>query len=203
MVNPGSRLSLQSHRHRSEHWLVARGQALATVNDEEKLFEEGKHIFIPQSARHRLENPGKELLEVIEVQKGDYLGEDDITRYQDDYGRSGTKTPEQIFKQWMNSEIIDATNKRELREIENSPTAIQERFGSELVFGTGGLRGIIGAGLNRMNIYVVRKATQGLADYINKQYPVNSGQQVAIAYDTRHYSREFAKRQPRYWLPME
>ncbi|MDD3851718.1 MAG: mannose-1-phosphate guanylyltransferase/mannose-6-phosphate isomerase [Bacillota bacterium] len=193
VVNPGSRLSLQSHRHRSEHWLVARGQALATVNDEEKLFEEGKHIFIPQSARHRLENPGKELLEVIEVQKGDYLGEDDITRYQDDYGRSGTKTPEQIFKQWMNSEIIDATNKRELREIENSPTAIQERFGSELVFGTGGLRGIIGAGLNRMNIYVVRKATQGLADYINKQYPVNSGQQVAIAYDTRHYSREFAQ----------
>jgi phosphoglucomutase len=193
VVYPGSRLSLQSHRHRSEHWLVARGQALATVNDEEKLFEEGKHIFIPQSARHRLENPGKELLEVIEVQKGDYLGEDDITRYQDDYGRSGTKTPEQIFKQWMNSEIIDATNKRELREIENSPTAIQERFGSELVFGTGGLRGIIGAGLNRMNIYVVRKATQGLADYINKQYPVNSGQQVAIAYDTRHYSREFAQ----------
>ncbi len=193
VVNPGSRLSLQSHRHRSEHWLVARGQALATVNDEEKLFAEGKHIFIPINARHRLENPGKELLEIIEIQKGSYLGEDDIVRYKDDYGRSETKTPEQIFQQWMNSEIIDFASKRELREIENNPTAIQERFGSELVFGTGGLRGIIGAGLNRMNIYVVRKTTQGLANYINKQYPVNSRQQVAIAYDTRHYSREFAQ----------
>ena len=193
VVTPGNRLSLQSHRHRSEHWLVAIGRALVTVNDEEKLLPEGSHIFIPVNARHRLENPGQELLEVIEVQKGDYLGEDDITRYQDDYGRSGSKTPDQVYQQWIQSDIIDAASKRDLREIENNPTAIQERFGSELVFGTGGLRGIIGAGLNRMNIYVVRKATQGLANYINKQYKGNPGQRVAIAYDTRHYSREFAQ----------
>lgn len=191
-VNPGSRLSLQSHRHRSEHWLVARGQALVTVNDEEKLLAEGKYIFIPVNARHRLKNLGKELLEIIEIQKGDYLGEDDIVRYEDDYGRSGAKTAEQVYQQWLDSELIDPAAKRELREIANDPKAIQERFGSELVFGTGGLRGIIGAGLNRMNVYVVRKATQGLANYINKQYPATK-QQVAIAYDTRRYSREFAQ----------
>ena len=91
------------------------------------------------------------------------------------------------------SELIDPATKQELLEIENNPTAIRERFGSELVFGTGGLRGIIGAGLNRMNIYVVRRATQGPADYINKHYPKNSRKQVVIAYDTRHCSREFAQ----------
>lgn len=192
-VNPGSRLSLQSHRRRSEHWLVAGGQALVTVNGEKKLLPEGTHIFIPVNARHRLENPGKEPLEIIEIQQGDYLGEDDIVRYEDDYGRSGSKTPEQAYRQWLDSELIDPATKQELLEIENNPTAIRERFGSELVFGTGGLRGIIGAGLNRMNIYVVRRATQGLADYINKHYPKNSRKQVVIAYDTRHCSREFAQ----------
>ena len=86
-VEPGQRLSLQSHEHRSEHWVVTQGPALVTVNDLEKLFNTGEHIFIPKKARHRLTNPGKKQIKIIEVQLGDYLGEDDIIRYADDYQR--------------------------------------------------------------------------------------------------------------------
>ncbi len=86
-VSPGQRLSLQSHRYRSEHWVVVRGPALVTLDDRERLLAEGEHVFIPKEARHRLANPGREEIKVIEVQIGTYLGEDDIIRYQDDYHR--------------------------------------------------------------------------------------------------------------------
>ena len=86
-VEPGQRLSLQSHEHRSEHWVVTQGPALVTVEDREKLFNTGEHIFIPMKARHRLANPGKKQIKIIEVQLGDYLGEDDIIRHEDDYQR--------------------------------------------------------------------------------------------------------------------
>ncbi len=86
-VKPGGRLSLQSHRYRCEHWLVAKGQGLVTIDDENKLLAEGEYAFIPIGARHRLENPGEGLLEIIEIQRGSYFGEDDIIRYEDDYGR--------------------------------------------------------------------------------------------------------------------
>ncbi len=86
-VEPGQRLSLQSHAKRSEHWVVVQGPALITVGDQEKLFQTGEHIFIPQQARHRLANPGPDPIKIIEVQLGSYLGEDDIVRYEDDYQR--------------------------------------------------------------------------------------------------------------------
>ncbi len=86
-VNPGKRLSLQSHQYRSEHWLVVKGQALVTLDKEEKPLKEGEAVFIPVKTRHRLKNTGKDLLEIIEVQRGTYFGEDDIIRYDDDYGR--------------------------------------------------------------------------------------------------------------------
>jgi mannose-6-phosphate isomerase-like protein (cupin superfamily) len=91
VVAPGQRLSLQSHEHRSEHWIVIQGPALITVDDQEKLFNPGEHIFIPKKARHRLANPGTEPIEIVEVQLGDYLGEDDIVRYADDYQRDVRK----------------------------------------------------------------------------------------------------------------
>ena len=87
MVEPGQRLSLQSHEQRSEHWIVTRGPALITVGDREQLFDTGEHIFIPRQARHRLANPGTDPVTIIEVQLGGYLGEDDIIRYADDYQR--------------------------------------------------------------------------------------------------------------------
>ena len=88
VVKPGQRLSLQKHHHRSEHWIVVRGAARVTVNELVKTVHENELIYIPIGAVHRLENPGKIILELIEVQTGSYLGEDDIIRIEDDYQRS-------------------------------------------------------------------------------------------------------------------
>jgi mannose-1-phosphate guanylyltransferase/mannose-6-phosphate isomerase len=88
IVKPGSRLSLQKHHHRSEHWIVVRGAARVTVNDLVTTVHENESIYIPIGAVHRLENPGKILLELIEVQTGSYFGEDDIIRLEDDYRRA-------------------------------------------------------------------------------------------------------------------
>jgi mannose-6-phosphate isomerase len=87
-VTPGGRLSLQSHKHRSEHWTVVNGTATVTVDDKVKTFTRGQSIDIPLGAKHRLENFGRDDVEIIEVQFGDYLGEDDIVRYEDVYSRS-------------------------------------------------------------------------------------------------------------------
>jgi mannose-1-phosphate guanylyltransferase / mannose-6-phosphate isomerase len=87
-VTAGERLSLQKHHHRSEHWIVVRGTARVTVDDLVKIVHENESIYIPIGAVHRLENPGKILLELIEVQTGSYLGEDDIIRIEDDYKRT-------------------------------------------------------------------------------------------------------------------
>jgi len=88
IVKPGQRLSLQKHYHRSEHWIVVRGTARVTVNELVKTVHENESIYIPMGAVHRMENPGKIMLELIEVQTGSYLGEDDIIRIEDDYRRS-------------------------------------------------------------------------------------------------------------------
>jgi mannose-1-phosphate guanylyltransferase / mannose-6-phosphate isomerase len=88
VVKPGGRLSLQLHHHRAEHWVVVRGAARVTIGDETKILHENESTYIPSGAKHRLENPGKIELELIEVQTGSYLGEDDIVRIEDDYRRS-------------------------------------------------------------------------------------------------------------------
>lgn len=88
VVNPGAALSLQLHHHRAEHWIVVRGTARVTRGDDVFLVSENESTFIPLGTRHRLENPGKVSLEMIEVQSGAYLGEDDIVRFEDTYGRS-------------------------------------------------------------------------------------------------------------------
>lgn len=87
-VNPGGRLSLQMHYHRSEHWIVTAGAAKVTIGEVTKMVHENESVFVPQSTKHRLENPGKINLEIIEVQNGSYLEEDDIVRFDDVYGRS-------------------------------------------------------------------------------------------------------------------
>ena len=95
-----------------------------------------------------------------------------------------------IYQEWLSNPYFDEDTKAELRAIEGDENEIKERFYIDLEFGTAGLRGVIGAGINRMNIYVVRRATQGLANYIIKQGGADKG--VAIAYDSRHMSPEFA-----------
>jgi mannose-1-phosphate guanylyltransferase/mannose-6-phosphate isomerase len=87
VVNPRERLSLQLHHHRSEHWVVVKGTAKVTVGEKEKIIHENESTYIPKSTLHRLENPGKVPLEIIEVQNGEYVGEDDIVRIDDIYGR--------------------------------------------------------------------------------------------------------------------
>lgn len=86
-VNPGCSLSLQKHDFRAEHWVVVSGLAKVEIDGKEILLKENESTFIPLGAKHRLSNPHNDLLTLIEVQSGDYLGEDDITRYKDDYGR--------------------------------------------------------------------------------------------------------------------
>jgi mannose-1-phosphate guanylyltransferase/mannose-6-phosphate isomerase len=88
MVKPGAALSLQMHHHRAEHWIVVSGTAEVTVGDKVMLLSENQSTYIPLGQTHRLANPGKVPLEIIEVQSGSYLGEDDIVRFQDTYGRS-------------------------------------------------------------------------------------------------------------------
>jgi mannose-1-phosphate guanylyltransferase/mannose-6-phosphate isomerase len=87
VVKPGASLSLQMHHHRAEHWIVVRGTAQVTRGDSSYLVSENESTFIPLGTRHRLENPGCVPLEMIEVQSGSYLGEDDIVRFEDIYGR--------------------------------------------------------------------------------------------------------------------
>ena len=88
MVNPGASLSLQMHHHRAEHWVVVAGTALVEKDGVEELVGENQSTYIPLGCRHRLTNPGKIPVELIEVQSGPYLGEDDIVRFEDRYGRS-------------------------------------------------------------------------------------------------------------------
>ncbi len=96
----------------------------------------------------------------------------------------------ETYQSWLNDDYFDGETKKELRSIEGNQEEIEDRFYQELEFGTGGLRGILGAGTNRMNVYTVRKATQGLANYIKKQGGEEKG--VAISYDSRRMSPEFA-----------
>ncbi|MEI8265160.1 MAG: cupin domain-containing protein, partial [Betaproteobacteria bacterium] len=87
-VKPGAALSLQKHHHRAEHWIVVRGTAEVTCGDNKLLLTENQSTYIPLGEVHRLANPGKVWLEIIEVQSGSYLGEDDIVRFEDVYGRT-------------------------------------------------------------------------------------------------------------------
>lgn len=87
-VKPGHRLSLQMHHHRSEHWIVVSGTAKVTCGDQQVLLTNNQSTYVPQCTAHRLENPGVISLVLIEVQNGEYLGEDDIIRFQDDYART-------------------------------------------------------------------------------------------------------------------
>ena len=87
-VKPGSSLSLQVHHHRAEHWVVVEGTAMVQLNDAKQLLSENQSTFIPLGCKHRLSNPGKIPLKIIEVQSGPYLDEDDIERFDDNYGRT-------------------------------------------------------------------------------------------------------------------
>lgn len=98
----------------------------------------------------------------------------------------------QVFEQWKNEENLEADLKQQLQELEQDPELLEDAFYSQLEFGTAGMRGILGPGINRMNIYTIRQATEGLARFMNQQDPETRRRGVAIAYDSRHFSPEFA-----------
>ena len=87
-VKPGHRLSLQKHHHRTEHWIVVSGTAEVQLNEDKQILGENQSMYIPLGCMHRLSNPGKIPLKIIEVQSGSYLEEDDIVRFNDNYGRT-------------------------------------------------------------------------------------------------------------------
>ena len=87
-VNPGHKLSLQYHHHRSEHWTVVQGEASVTLGENIKQLKVNESVYIPLKEKHALANEGEELMQLIEIQVGDYLGEDDIVRLEDRYGRA-------------------------------------------------------------------------------------------------------------------
>jgi mannose-6-phosphate isomerase-like protein (cupin superfamily) len=87
LVNPGQRLSLQSHKHRDEHWVVVRGVATVTLDGDTRDMRYGDHVFVKRGTKHRIACTGSEPVEIIEVQTGDSFAEEDIVRYSDDYGR--------------------------------------------------------------------------------------------------------------------
>ena len=89
VVNPGEENSLQLHYHRAEHWIVVSGTAEVTIGDDVRLLTENESVYVPLGMKHRIKNPGTIPLVFIEVQSGAYLGEDDIVRLQDNYGRAG------------------------------------------------------------------------------------------------------------------
>ena len=99
LVKPGQKLSLQMHHHRSEHWIVVNGTASVEIDKKEIILYENQSCYIPQGSKHRLANEGRIPLELIEVQSGSYVGEDDIERFEDNYGRiSKTNTQESYFE---------------------------------------------------------------------------------------------------------
>ncbi|ANE46687.1 phosphoglucomutase [Paenibacillus swuensis] len=101
-----------------------------------------------------------------------------------------TRKASEIFTQWLQDELIDETTKEELRSIEGQDKEVEDRFYKDLAFGTGGLRGVVGAGTNRMNVYTVGRATQGFAEYLTERHP--DGASAVIAYDSRKFSPEFS-----------
>lgn len=98
----------------------------------------------------------------------------------------------EVFEQWKNEETLDSSLKSELIEMEKDPNALEDAFYTQLEFGTAGMRGLLGPGINRMNIYTVRQATEGLARFMDTQDPETKKRGVAIAYDSRHFSETFA-----------
>jgi len=101
-------------------------------------------------------------------------------------------TWQDVYQQWSTEETLEPTLKGQLKELAKDPVALEDAFYVPLEFGTAGMRGILGPGINRMNIYTVRQATEGLALFIETQDPETRRRGVAIAYDSRHFSEAFA-----------
>ncbi len=175
LIKAGRHISYQRHQHRTETWVVIEGNGEVILDGEKRTIKRGDTIIVPLGTKHGIK--ANTNLHIIEVQIGDELTEEDIERLDWDW------TAMDRYDHWMKAEFM-------VDELEGmSGSDIEDAFGSDLHFGTGGLRAVMGAGTNRMNTYTVAKASQGVANYLTKRYEKPS---IAIAYDTRHHSKEFA-----------
>ena len=175
VIRAGKHISYQKHYHRTETWVIVKGDGEVIIDGEKKSVHRGDTIVVPIGTKHAIKANSD--LHIIEVQVGDELTEEDIERLDWDW------MPRDHYNHWLKAGYM-------VDELESMDDAeIEDAFGDDLHFGTGGLRAVMGAGTNRMNAYTVAKASQGVAQYVNKRYEETA---VAIAYDTRHHSREFA-----------
>ena len=175
LIKAGKCISYQRHNHRSETWVVIEGVGEVILNGETRAVHRGDTIVVPLGTKHGIK--AETDLHIIEVQVGDELTEEDIERLDWNW------TAKDRLDHWMKAGFM-------VDELEcMSGSDVEDAFGSDLHFGTGGLRAVMGAGTNRMNTYTVAKASQGVANYLAKKYEKPS---IVIAYDTRHHSKEFA-----------
>jgi phosphoglucomutase len=180
VILPGKQSYRHTHQYRSEHWSIISGTATVSLGSLVEIYKEHESITIPIGINHRVANDTEQNLEFIEVSIGpSAVQEDKLYEYM------------QAYNEWCTDSYFDHKTHGELDTIRDDHAEIEDRFYQELTFGTGGLRGLVGAGTNRMNIYTVRKATQGLANYITEQQGSQDG--VVIAYDSRFRSVEMAK----------
>ena len=175
LIKAGKHISYQRHYHRTETWVVIEGEGEAILDGEKRAVHRGDTVVVPLGTKHGIKADTD--LHIIEVQVGDELTEEDIERLDWDW------TAKDRYDHWMKAGFM-------VDELSGMSDAdIEDAFGSDLHFGTGGLRAVMGAGTNRMNAYTVAKASQGVVNYLVKRYEKPS---IVIAYDTRHHSKEFA-----------
>ncbi len=174
-IKSGKHISYQLHHHRTETWVIVKGDGVVILEGKEKAVHRGDTIVVPLDVKHAIRALTD--LHIIEVQVGDELTEEDIERFEWDW------TARDRYNHWMKAGfMID-----ELKTMSDGD--IEESFGSELHFGTGGIRAVMGPGTSRLNQYTVARITQGVVNYLRK---FNERLSVAIAYDTRHHSKEYA-----------
>lgn len=185
-LNPGHSMNYHSHERRNEVWLVINGQGRAIVDGVEQSVKTGDIISIHAGCRHTIIADTE--LKLLEVQLGNDISVSDKHKY---------NFEEEHYQLWLQSPVIDELTKAELRGLKGNKAEITDRFCKNLQFGTGGMRGIMGAGTNRMNLYTVRRTTQGLSNYIKKNgkksYESQFCQGVVIGFDSRRMSAEFAR----------
>ena len=175
LISAGQHISYQTHKHRSETWVIVEGEGEVILDDEIIPVHRGSTITIPVGAKHAAKAITD--LHIIEVQVGDELTEEDVEHLDYDW------TARERYERWERLGMMSD------KLAEMPPDEIESAFASDLYFGTGGLRAVMGAGTNRMNPITVARASQGLSDYLNGRF---SDPTIIIAYDTRLNSKAFA-----------
>lgn len=186
MMKKGSSMSYHCHEHRREVWNIISGSGYVILDNEKKSVKTGDVINIEQDVKHTIH--ANSSMTVIEVQIGENISVKDKKKFDLEKGTAFYNVDE-LYSLWCEKAIEDVDVVNELKEMKDDHDRIEDAFYKDLTFGTGGLRGIIGAGTNMLNIYTVAKATQGIAEYAKANY---EDPKVVVGYDSRIKSNLFA-----------